>query len=534
MTRTPRALFHWVSIISALVLAASLGACDPVDTPTAATLSAGPDEIVNGTNCTSSTCPAAVGALTSGYAYCSGTLIDASWVLTAAHCAAVWSSSDHFLIGNNESSGTEYATDDAYIHPDYDPDLIINDIALIHLSSPMSSAVATPIPINATALTDAIEGELALYVGFGTTGWDAGDSGIRRYASMEVFRLGEIEYSSRYADTNTGICSGDSGGPGLYDFGSGNRVIGVNSTVSGTGGDECEGYYNDTRVDAYAQWINGYLGDPIPDCNDDIGLCVCNDACGTDGLCDNSACVTDDCGDTYACLAACADPSAACASDCYVTADADAVDDAYTTIDCFYSHCASETTDEAFFDCIVAECPSQIRNCWSVDLCDLLGGDCASTTACRPSTYGFGDCFPTDTAAYGEACTGTATNPTSCGDGYRCLNKAETGSVCNQLCRDNADCTAGGGACTSPYYPMPNNEVGACDDFSGTDTDTDADTDTDTDADTDTDSDSDSDSDSDGDSDTDPEVLSPDDGNCGCSAIGTAAPETGILSLILG
>jgi len=523
------------ALATAAVCAVCLAGCEPGDLGTAVP-GAGPAEIVNGDNCSDSTCPAAVGALVDGWggAFCTATLIDASWVLTAAHCVSGYDTSVDFLVGNDEDTGDTYNTNAAYAHPDYDSELVINDIALVHLSSPMSSAVATPIPINTTSLTDADEGEPVFYVGFGATGSSGYGSGTKRYTEMELYRLGEIEYTSQYADTSTGICYGDSGGPGIYDLGSGDRVIGVNSTVSSTGGDECMGYYNDTRVDAYAAWINDYLGDPIPDCNDDIGICWCDDACQTDGTCDNDLCGVDGCGDTYMCMAGC-DGTGACTSDCYIAADPIIMDDVDDVINCFYNQCNDETTPAGFYDCILSHCSGQIESCWEVTLCDLLGGDCGAGAACRVADYGFTDCISTDTAGYGESCNPSAVDPTSCGDGYICLNEGSMGGICHQFCVGDGDCTDGGGECGSPVFGVPNDDVGICDDdFSTTDSDTDVDTDSDTDADTDSDTDVDSDADSDSDGDTDGAgMLAPSEGGCACTAAGREA-SAGLLTLLFG
>jgi hypothetical protein len=492
----------------------------------------------------------AVGALVMGFggAYsmvCTATLIDPSWVLAAGHCVKMYgitipASMIYFYIGNdatNPSDTEVYDIQAVYPHENFDSSLIVNDISLLKLAAPIDSSIATPIPANMASLGDDMEGKNAFYVGFGLTSSTAtNSSGIKRSAYIQIFEIGEIEYTSRYQDTETGICSGDSGGPGIYEFDGGvEKVIGVNSTgIPTSTTDQCIGYYNDTRVDAYAAWIADKMGIEAPDCNADIGICYCDDACQTDGSCDNSVCGTETCGDTLMCIADCGYIKS-CQSDCLVAALPEEFTKMSTLYTCITNNCANATTEAQYVECINTSCVNQVKDCCDVTMCDLLGGGCeAGAAACRPDPaytgYGFTNCLGTDSAGYGEPCDVSATDPTSCPDGMTC-RATDNGDKCHQLCRTADDCTLGGGECKMPAFPAPNSDVGYCaDDFSAVDTDTDSDSDTDSDTDVD------SDTDTDTDTGTGEEAEGGDSGDdsCGCSAVGSLPVFNSLLALVLG
>jgi hypothetical protein len=380
-------------------------ACDPADRGAGAETLKAP--IVNGQ---AETGWSAVGALTMqypGYGYsgsfCTGTLVAAEWVLTAAHCLTAeeegfspMPQTTMFYVGSDAnpgpsgwpSSGSLYQVDQFFVHPSYDEDVMgDHDIALMHLAEPVTGV--TPIGLNAAYMSGAWVGAEIFYVGFGVVdGINQGGSGVKRSTTLDIYTIQDLNYVSEY--NGSGICFGDSGGPGLANVSSQNVVVGVNANVggSGGGGDPCKDAYFHTRVDKYVAWLNGVIGAPPPSCNQNPDLCFCDAACMGNGSCDNDACKTLDCADTYDCLVSCGEADQGCSVDCWSAGTDGAIDTLNAMFKCMADHCG-EVSDAQYQQCVMDHCDAQIDACLPVGTGNM---SCEDMYACMVDCGSDNDC----------------------------------------------------------------------------------------------------------------------------------------------
>ena len=222
--------------------------------------------------------------LRSGGQYiCGASLVGADRILTAAHCVDGASASElSFVLGrttrSDTASGEEIPAASVTVHPDYDPDTMAYDVAVIRLSR--AATKGAPIRIATTA-------EKALWAprkqvtvtGWGTrVGYDVlGVTITDRLQEVSVPVVADAECDRNYTlmggiDERTMVCAGelygtkdscqgDSGGPLVASDATGALVqVGVVSWGFGCGYPTQYGVYSRIGDDALNSWVRTQAG----------------------------------------------------------------------------------------------------------------------------------------------------------------------------------------------------------------------------------------------------------------------------------
>jgi hypothetical protein len=198
----------------------------------------------------------AVVALFSQSLGCTGTIIHANgsnaYVLTAASCVTT-EPMELVIVGTDyQNPDSVLNVFDSATHPQYDPTARSYNFAL--LSATGAPAVVPVIPVLRPEADLLAVGTPIEHVGYGLTSYPNGSGSLRHHTAGQVNQLTATEIA--YDTSQSGPCSGDTGGPTLVDTRNGERVAGVISY----GDQECNQIGVSGRVSAAHSFIVDYLG----------------------------------------------------------------------------------------------------------------------------------------------------------------------------------------------------------------------------------------------------------------------------------
>lgn len=184
------------------------------------------------------------------YVFCTGTLIAARTILTAAHCIDESKSGEFAVFGLGETSFQTRRIERTLVHPAYDAGsdgADINDLALVFLASDPPDGFA---PIE--RWTAHVRRGQVLVAGYGVTNGDSQKgAGALRFTSVAIANANYGKTESSTDESERGTCNGDSGGPAYVKSKGHYFLWGVTSR----GDTSCreEGIY--TRVGAFRDWL---------------------------------------------------------------------------------------------------------------------------------------------------------------------------------------------------------------------------------------------------------------------------------------
>lgn len=192
---------------------------------------------------------------------CTGEIVDASWVLTAAHCVSAsmlgfTPTKAGIVTSSKISTAAQKDTlpaSDLIPHPKYDPQSGANDIALIKLVQPTS---IKPAAFNHGGM-GGLNGASVRAAGYGrTVDQDSSSADAKMTAA---FTIAEIQNASfRVESADAAQCHGDSGGPVFATVDGQDVIVGITWRTVASDGSCLQGAWN-TRVDVYAPWLDSVI-----------------------------------------------------------------------------------------------------------------------------------------------------------------------------------------------------------------------------------------------------------------------------------
>ncbi|KAJ3653901.1 hypothetical protein Zmor_013127 [Zophobas morio] len=225
--------------------------------------------VVGGSNASTGQFPFIISLRTiTGSHTCGGSLIANNWVITAAHCVVGGYPAYYSVVAGinqlNSNSGVSAKVADIIVHPNYNSNLIINDIALLRLSTPIQES--SLIKIIQLEKNDNDNVRDAVLIGWGRTSYPGNIPNDLQYLPTRTTTYASCKNSwptetiveteiCAFTQAGQGACHGDSGGP-LISAESG-QLIGLVSWGAPCALGAPDVY---TRVSSFIDWVKDNSG----------------------------------------------------------------------------------------------------------------------------------------------------------------------------------------------------------------------------------------------------------------------------------